>query len=70
MPVITIGRGFGAGGETVGPLVAQRLNLKHLDSKIVDEVGRRLRVGTEVVEGRRREAVLADMTVSEPPPEI
>jgi shikimate kinase len=50
MPVITIGREFGAGGETVGRLVAQRLVLEFLDSKIVDEVARRLKVGTEVVE--------------------
>jgi shikimate kinase len=49
MPVITTGREFGAGGETVGRLVAQRLKLEYLDSKIVDEVARRLKVGTEVV---------------------
>ena len=50
MPVITIGREFGAGGETVGRMVAQRLDLEYLDSKIVDEVARRLKVGKELVE--------------------
>jgi len=50
MPVITIGREFGAGGETVGRLVAQRLEVEYLDNKIVDEVARRLKVGTEVVQ--------------------
>ena len=50
MPVITIGREFGAGGETVGHLVAQRLGIEYLDSKIVDEVARRLKIGKDVVE--------------------
>jgi cytidylate kinase len=50
LPVITIAREFGAGGETVGRMVAQRLNLEYLDSKIVDEVARRLKVGKDVVE--------------------
>jgi len=50
MPVITIGREFGAGGETVGHMLADRLNLEYLDSKIVDEVARRLKVPTDVVE--------------------
>jgi cytidylate kinase len=50
MPVITIGREFGAGGETVGHMLADRLLLAYLDSKIVDEVARRLKVGVEVVE--------------------
>ena len=50
MPVITIAREFGAGGETVGHMLAQRLNLEYLDGKIVDEVARRLKVPTDVVE--------------------
>ena len=50
MPVITIAREFGAGGETVGRLLASRLHLEYLDGKIVDEVARRLKVGKEVVE--------------------
>jgi cytidylate kinase len=50
MPVITIAREFGAGGETVGHMLAERLNLEYLDGKIVDEVARRLKVPTDVVE--------------------
>ena len=50
MPVITIAREFGAGGETVGHMVAERLGLEYLDGKIVDEVARRLKVPTDVVE--------------------
>jgi cytidylate kinase len=50
MPVITLAREFGAGGETVGHLLADRLGLEYLDSKIVDEVARRLKVGKDVVE--------------------
>ncbi len=50
MPVITIAREFGAGGETVGRMLAERLDLEYLDGKIVDEVARRLKVPTDVVE--------------------
>ena len=50
MAVICIGREFGAGGETVGHMLAERLNLEYLDSKIVDEVARRLKVDPDVVE--------------------
>jgi cytidylate kinase len=50
MPVITIAREFGAGGETVGHMLAERLNLEYLDGKIVDEIARRLKVPTDVVE--------------------
>ena len=50
MPVITIAREFGAGGEKVGHMLAERLNLEYLDGKIVDEVARRLKVPTDVVE--------------------
>ncbi len=50
MPIITIGREVGAGGETVGRILADRLNIEYLDSRIVDEVARRLKLGTDVVE--------------------
>jgi len=50
MPVITLAREFGAGGETVGHLLSDRLKLEYLDGSIVDEVARRLKVGKEVVE--------------------
>ena len=50
MPVITIGRQFGAGGATVGRMLADRLNADFLDSRIIDEVARRLQLPKEEVE--------------------
>ncbi len=50
MPVITIGRQFGAGGATVGHMLAERLHADFLDSKIIDEVARRLQLPKEEVE--------------------
>lgn len=50
MPVITIGRQFGAGGATVGRMVATELKADFLDSQIIDEVARRLEVPKEEVE--------------------
>ena len=50
MPVITIGRQFGAGGATVGRMLADRLGTDFLDSQIIDEVARRLQLPKEEVE--------------------
>jgi cytidylate kinase len=50
MPVITIGRQFGAGGATVGQMLAERLHADFLDSRIIDEVARRLELPKEEVE--------------------
>jgi cytidylate kinase len=50
MPVITIGRQFGAGGESIAQLVAQRLSLDLVDRKIFDEVVRRLELPPAEVE--------------------
>lgn len=50
MPVITIGRQFGAGGATVGHMLAQELKADFLDSQIIDEAARRLQVPKEEVE--------------------
>jgi cytidylate kinase len=50
VPVITLAREFGAGGETVGHLLADTLGIEYLDGKIVDEAARRLGIGTDVVE--------------------
>ena len=50
MPVITIGRQFGAGGATVGHMLAERLKADFLDSRIIDEVARRLQLPKEEVE--------------------
>jgi cytidylate kinase len=50
MPVITIGRQFGAGGRTVGGMLARRLKADVLESQIIDEVARRLQLPKEEVE--------------------
>jgi CMP/dCMP kinase len=50
MPVITIGRQFGAGGATVGHMLAERIKADFLDSEIIDEVARRLQLPKEEVE--------------------
>ena len=50
MPVITVGRQFGAGGATVGRMLADELKADVLDSNIIDEVARRLQLPKEEVE--------------------
>jgi cytidylate kinase len=50
MPVITIGRQYGAGGETIGALVAQRLGAELVDRKIFEEVAVRLELTHDEVE--------------------
>lgn len=50
MPVITIGRMYGAGGETIGSIVADRLGAELVDSKIFVEVARRLELPPDEVE--------------------
>jgi cytidylate kinase len=50
MPVITIGRQFGAGGKTVGEMLAQRLKVDVLESRLIDEVAHRLQLPKEEVE--------------------
>jgi cytidylate kinase len=50
MPVITIGRQFGAGGSTVGEMLAEQLHVDVLESGIIDEVAQRLQLPKEEVE--------------------
>jgi CMP/dCMP kinase len=50
MPVITIGRQFGAGGKTVGEMLARELKVDLLESRIIDEVAHRLQLPKEEVE--------------------
>lgn len=50
MPVITVGRQFGAGGATVGRMLADHLKAEVLDSNLIDEVAHRLQVPKEEVE--------------------
>src|SRR3989442_13097908 len=50
MPVITIGRQIGAGGRTVGHMLATKLKADFLDSELIDEVAQRLALPREEVE--------------------
>jgi len=50
MPVIPIGRLFGAGGTTVGAMLARELKADLLESRIIDEVAHRLQLPKEEVE--------------------
>lgn len=50
MPVITIGRQFGAGGRTVGEMLARELKCDLLESQIIDKVAYRLQLPKEEVE--------------------
>ena len=50
MPVVTIGRQIGAGGRTVGQMLATRLHADFLDSQLIDEVAHQLELPREEVE--------------------
>src|ERR1700693_3502234 len=50
MPVITIGRQFGAGGRTVAEMLAGRLKVDVLDSQLINKVAQRLQRPKEEVE--------------------
>ena len=50
MPVVTIGRQFGAGGTSVGEMLARELRADLLESRIIDEVAHRLQLPKEEVE--------------------
>src|ERR1700692_739920 len=56
MPVVTIGRQFGAGGSTVGGMLAERLHVDLLESRIIDEVAHRLQLPKEEVEAEDESA--------------
>ena len=49
MPVITIARQFGAGGRTLGKVVAEDLQYKFLDDAVIQELSKRIRVTKESV---------------------
>src|ERR1700674_2741869 len=80
MPVITIGRQFGAGGNAVGEMLASQLKIDLLESRIIDEVAHRLQLPKEEVEAEDEQpgSLLARLLValgsasSEPliPPEV
>jgi cytidylate kinase len=50
VPVITIGRQLGAGGRTVGEMLARKLKYDLLESEIIDKVAHRLELPKEEVE--------------------
>src|SRR5579859_3307796 len=56
MPVITIGRQFGAGGRTVGEMLARELKYDLLESQIIDKVAHRLQLPKEEVEAEDEHA--------------
>src|SRR5256885_7847649 len=47
MPVVTIGRQFGAGGTSVGEMLARELHADLLESRIIDEVAQHLQLRSE-----------------------
>ena len=49
MDVITISRHFGAGGRTLGQMVAEKLNYRFLDDAVIQELSKRIRVTKESV---------------------
>jgi cytidylate kinase len=56
MAVITISRQFGAGGRTLGKLVAQKLGYAFVDEEIIQMVAKRAKVSINWVESIEREA--------------
>jgi cytidylate kinase len=50
VPVITIARQYGAGGEAVGQILAARLGAEYVDKQIVAEVARRLEMADDEIE--------------------
>ena len=52
MPVVTVGRQYGAGGETVGQMVARELGADYVDREIVREVATRLEMPEAEVEAQ------------------
>jgi len=56
MAVITISRQFGAGGRTLGRLVAETLDYAFVDEEIIQMVAKRAKVSTNWVESLEKEA--------------
>jgi len=56
MSIITISRQFGAGGKTLGEMVAEELGYSFVDDEILQRVARRANVSTHGVEFVAKEA--------------
>lgn len=56
MSVLTISRMFGAGGKTLGEMIAQRLDYKFYDNELLQLVAKKAKVSTDWVEAMEKEA--------------
>ncbi len=56
MPIVTISRQFGAGGRTLGRLIADQLGYTFVDEEIIQMVAKKARVSTNWVESIEKEA--------------
>lgn len=56
MAVITISRQFGAGGRTLGEMVANKLEYSFVDDEIIQMVAKKAKVSTHWVESIEKEA--------------
>ena len=56
MPIITISRQFGAGGRTLGEMIAQERDYLFLDDLIIQEIADKARVSTDFVKSMERTA--------------
>lgn len=56
MAVVTISRQFGAGGHTLGKIVADKLGCSFVDEEIIQMVAKKARVSTNWVESVEKEA--------------
>ncbi|MBC8550881.1 MAG: cytidylate kinase-like family protein [Desulfobacterales bacterium] len=56
MAVITISRQFGAGGRTLGEMIAKELDFQFLDDLIIQELADKAKVSTDFVKSMERTA--------------
>jgi len=56
MAVITISRQFGAGGKTLGEMVAKKISYTFIDNEIIQMVAKKAKVSTHWVESIEKEA--------------
>lgn len=56
MAVVTISRQFGAGGRTLGEMIAKELDYQFLDDLIIQELAEKARVSTDSIKSMERTA--------------
>ncbi len=56
MAVVTISRQFGAGGRTLGEMIAKELGYLFLDDLIIQELAEKANVSTDFVKSMERSA--------------